>query len=459
MYRKITDEIVVITDVSSNIEKLGGSFWMVDYNQDLGYHLVKQPSMSLPSKVYGHNTSNSDKIFDTFKLDVGRTTGVMLQGEKGTGKTLTATEVCLKAVAEGYPVILIQSEFYGTGFNDFMSSIQEPCVVFIDEFEKVFKKQDAIDSTLMLLDGAIKTHKLYLLTSNISLNSSDRMEFLTNRPSRVKYVFEYGSVSKEVIAEYLQDNLHYPVYTDDVYSLQRNFKLFTIDMLKAIVVEINRFGDSKGTLSLTEIIQDLNVKTDRTISSYAYEKVALIGGKAFPISQIISPDYAFYFGAYNLEQLIDGDTSTLSLHIPLSQLNGVDLESYAKLDMASAVSMKITTALRSPTNKAIADEVDRLLPKYISGELQIKDLKQRANIEKETDYDTKVSNIKSAMLHEIEVVHFELSLEFETRENGAYFFTQDQQTRALILNFADCDLKLIWQPDIAKHNSRPKFII
>lgn len=459
MYRKVTDEIVVITDVSSNIEKLGGSFWMVDYNQDLGYHLVKQPAMTLPAKVYGHNTSNSDKIFDTFKLTTGRTTGVMLQGAKGTGKTLTASEVCIKAVSEGYPVILIQSEFYGTGFNDFMSAISEPCVVFIDEFEKVFKKQDAIDSTLMLLDGAIKTHKLFLLTSNTGLNESDKMEFLSNRPSRVRYIFQYGSIPKEVMVEYLQDNLKFPEYSEEIFALHRNFNLFTIDMLKAVVDEVNRFGDSQKSVKFSDIIGDLNVKTDRGISNYSYEKTVTIAGKVYPIGNFLDSDTTFYFGAYHLSQMVDGDTAHMSIYIPASYFTKEQLDAYKKTDNGCAVKVKTHKAVRCPINKSILDELEDLTQKTLSGEYQFENPQKAKDLESKESADEKVTFLRSELLKVIDVVRFELDMDYDKREDRAYYFTQDPVSRAIILNFEGIDLKVTWKPDLKKKNSKPEFII
>lgn len=460
MYRKITDDIVVIADISSNIEKLGGTVWMVDYNPEIGYHLVRQPEMSLPSKVYGQNTSISEKIFDTFKLDGGKTTGVMLQGEKGTGKTLTAIEVCLKALSENYPVILIQSEFYGSSFNDFMASIGESCVVFIDEFEKVFKKQDAIDSTLMLLDGAIKTHKLFLLTSNIPLKDSERMEFLTNRPSRIKYIFEYGSMAKEVIEEYLQDNLNYPVYTDDIISLQRSFNLFTIDMLKAIVGEINRFGNESGSPKVANIINDLNVRTDRGLNSYTYDRTISFGDLHLPLVPNVHPDMMYFWGSYHLNDMVENDEDcTLLLYLPQSAIPKEKLDIYLKKDKSTAVKFKLLDLARCSMTHAISEDVAELIPKFLSGQIQLAEELDRQILMKLETEEEKVTFIQKKMLTQLKVIRVEMVIDHDNRESELFYFTQDNKTRAIILNFKDSDVKVTFKPNIGSPRKNPTFII
>lgn len=460
MYRKITDDIVVIADISSNIDKLGGTVWMVDFNPEIGYHLVRQPEMSLPIKVYGHNSSISDKILDTFKLDVGKTTGVMLQGEKGTGKTLTAIEVCLKALSENYPVILIQSEFYGSSFNDFMASIDEPCVVFIDEFEKVFKKQDAIDSTLMLLDGAIKTHKLFVLTSNTSLKDSERMEFLTNRPSRIKYIFEYGSVSKEVIREYLQDNLNYPIYTDDVISLQRSFNLFTIDMLKAIVGEINRFGNEGGSPNVASIIQDLNVRTDRGLNSYTYDRTISFGKLTLPIVPNVHPDHMYLWGSYNLNDMVENEECcTLMLYLPQSAIPKEQLDIYLQKNAESALEFKMVEVGRCPMTQAISEDVAELVPKFLSGKLQLENDSDRQILSAIEGEENKIIFIQKKLLSQLKVIRVTINISYDNRDSGLFYFTQDTKTRSIILNFKDSDVKVTFKPNIGLPRNKPSFII
>lgn len=307
---------------------LGGNVYLVQFNQITNqFELNQQSFFTLPEKVYGHNTSITTKIMNLFERNVGRTSGVMLEGTKGTGKTLTAAEVCIQANSLDIPVIILQSPYSGEKFNDFMNSITEKCVVFIDEFEKTFKEQDDIDSVLQLLDGGIKTHKLFLMTSNTQLSKNEKLQFLFNRPGRVHYLFSYGSLSNEIVQEYLDDCLQYKEYESSIKNLKRSFKVFTMDILKTIVNEVNFYGASK--LPFNEIINDLNVKTDRGIESYEYKLSIVLDGVEVPeshltfdskkansvlLSETIA-DLEYYFLKFGLDKVDDVFNSELKPYV------------------------------------------------------------------------------------------------------------------------------------------------
>lgn len=319
---------VVASNKLNISETLGGNVYLVQFNQMTNqFELNQQSSFILPKKVYGHNTSITTKIMDLFERNVGRTSGVMLEGTKGTGKTLTAAEVCIQANSFGIPVIILQSPYSGEKFNDFMNSITEKCVVFIDEFEKTFKEQDDIDSVLQLLDGGIKTHKLFLMTSNTQLANNEKLQFLFNRPGRVHYLFTYGSLSNEIVQEYIDDCLQYKEYEASIKNLKRSFKVFTMDILKTIVNEVNFYGASK--LPFNEIINDLNVKTDRGIESYGYKLSIVLDGVEVPESHLTFDskkansvllsetieDLEYYFLKFGLDKVDDVFNSELKPYV------------------------------------------------------------------------------------------------------------------------------------------------
>lgn len=302
MSYNVMGDLVLIANDSMTVPKLEAATYLICFNDRIGYHLKKVEPLKLPSKVYGDNPDLVEKVLKLFEDEVGRTSGVMLYGEKGTGKTMTAVGACIEANERGYPVLLLQSQFYGSDFNDFMAKIEDSCLVFIDEFEKVFDTQDSINQTLMLLDGAVKTHKLFILTSNSALETSDSMKYLVNRPSRVFYSIYYGTIEDSVIQEYLDDNLQYQNYREDIIALKRSFKIFTIDILKAIVAEINRYGHTEKPF--TQLINHLNVKTDRGIKDYNYVITLKIDGKVYDVSDIVPSEYMYRVTGKSLENIV-----------------------------------------------------------------------------------------------------------------------------------------------------------
>lgn len=162
--------------------------------------------------------------------------GVIFNGLKGTGKTLSAKLLCN---ALDLPVLIVQSPY--EGLVNFLQSLCVECVVFIDEAEKTFKMGEDDDMLLRLIDGVYnQTRKLYILTTNqLTLNDN-----LLGRPGRIRYRFEFGNLLPKAVMDYIDDNLN------TKFANQRNnilkqvdlLEISTIDILKALVDEVNIHG-------------------------------------------------------------------------------------------------------------------------------------------------------------------------------------------------------------------------
>ena len=166
----------------------------------------------------------------------GKNLGVIFNGIKGTGKTLSAKLLCN---AIGLPVVIVQNDF--KGLLPFLQSLNFECVVFIDEAEKTFKKGDDDDVLLRLIDGVYNAkRRLYILTTNqLTLN-----ENLLGRPGRIRYRFEFSNLLPQAIEEYLNDNL-LPERVGQRAKILEQIDLLeisTIDILKALVDEVNIHG-------------------------------------------------------------------------------------------------------------------------------------------------------------------------------------------------------------------------
>ena len=112
----------------------------------------------------------------------------------------------------GIPTLLINSAYTGDAFFQFLYSIQQECIVFFDEFEKVYDDDDQ-QSLLTVLDGTFPSKKLFLLTSN----STDMINIhLKNRPGRIHYHINFKGLSGEFIKEYIQDNLDNKLHEKDL---------------------------------------------------------------------------------------------------------------------------------------------------------------------------------------------------------------------------------------------------
>lgn len=204
-----------------------------------GFYLEESDDFKLSGKIYGKAPRQADRILATF-MDRPNTTGVLLNGEKGSGKTMLAKVISQKAAEMGISTLIVNSSFHGDGFNSFMQSITEPVVVIFDEFEKVYddKEQEAI---LTLMDGVYPSKKMFILTVNDKYKVNSHMR---NRPGRIFYMIEYKGLDAEFIEEYCRDNLKNQIYVPQVSRLTLLFDSFNFDMLKALVEEMNRYGES-----------------------------------------------------------------------------------------------------------------------------------------------------------------------------------------------------------------------
>lgn len=204
------------------LKKIGEKF---DFDFKL-YELGSDPIIKLVKKTW-----NSD----TF-IEGNKNLGVIFNGIKGTGKTISAKLLCN---AIGLSVVIVQNN--GDGLLPFLQSLNFECVVFIDEAEKTFKKGEDDDILLRLIDGVYNAcRRLYILTTNqLTLNDN-----LLGRPGRIRYRFEFSNLLPEAIEEYLKDNLR-PDMVDQKEKILQQIDLLeisTIDILKALVDEVNIHG-------------------------------------------------------------------------------------------------------------------------------------------------------------------------------------------------------------------------
>ena len=72
--------------------------------------LVKAPEFKLPEKFYGDVENIADRILRTFSVRT-KSTGVLLHGVKGAGKSLTAQLVSTRLAEHfGIPTIMVQTQ-------------------------------------------------------------------------------------------------------------------------------------------------------------------------------------------------------------------------------------------------------------------------------------------------------------------------------------------------------------
>lgn len=238
-------------------ERLPAGNYIVQEDMFKNLYLEQIDSFTFTGKRYGDNEKNTDRIMRTF-LDRPAATGVMLTGEKGSGKSLLAKSISMRGYELDIPTLVINRPVGGDVFAKFIQDIEQPCIILFDEFEKVFDRDDQ-EAILTLLDGVFPSKKLFVMTCNDSYRVDSHMK---NRPGRIYYMLEFFGLSHEFIIEYCQDNLNNKQYIDQVCKVAGLFDQFNFDMLKALVEEMNRYNESPQ-----DAVQMLNAKPNLGSSS------------------------------------------------------------------------------------------------------------------------------------------------------------------------------------------------
>lgn len=216
------------------------------------FYLESIDNFEFKGKVYGDTTRQADRILNTFN-DRTNSTGVLLTGEKGSGKTLLAKMLAIRGAQQGIPTIVINSPWCGDQFNAFLQMIEQPTIVLFDEFEKVYDVDDQ-EKMLTLLDGVYPSKKLFVLTCNDKWRVNQHMR---NRPGRIYYMLDYKGLEQDFIIEYCVDNLDNQSHIQDVCRVASLFDQFNFDMLKSMVEEMNRYDETPQ-----QVIKLLNTRPE-----------------------------------------------------------------------------------------------------------------------------------------------------------------------------------------------------
>ena len=237
----------------------------IGITMDGTFYLYPKNDMEVPAVTYGDTDDKSERIIKTFLSREGKNTGVLLEGTKGSGKTLQAKMLSVALREIGIPTISIGSPFNGEAFINFMSKIKQPVMVMVDEFDKLYAEKEHQDGLLTLLDGVGGYNKLFVLTKNDGYVS----EFLRNRPSRIFYSFSYKKLPKSTLDDYLDKNLENKAFLGDFATLYNLSSDLNFDVIQSLVEELNRYPNDKfsDALNLMGISINENGRTAKEIKT------------------------------------------------------------------------------------------------------------------------------------------------------------------------------------------------
>lgn len=215
--------------------------------------------LNMPEKVYqtAEDEAFVKQILTTFDKNVAGNLGVLLCGEKGTGKTIMVKHVAAKS---NLPIVIVDEEYPTVQLLKFFKDFDSDVCIIIDEVEKNHNTQ----RMLGFLDGVHKTcKKLVLMTCN---NINDVSEYFINRPSRVRYTKDYTMKGNLVYFDLLLEDLQ---TSEENKKILKDYVLDEIthtsfDILQTLLQELEIQGvDLNGNLTkemLKNIFENINVR-------------------------------------------------------------------------------------------------------------------------------------------------------------------------------------------------------
>lgn len=205
-------------------------------------YLTKQkPEFLMPKDFYEVKGKEFQYVKDVAKASSGNL-GIILNGVKGTGKTIFAEKLCNELQI---PVLIMES--WGEKNLSVLKQISDipyDLVLFFDEFEKKFSEDDQ-QMLLSVIDGVYNTNyrRIFILTTN-EANIDPNM---LGRLHRFAYRLDFSYITdKETIKNYFSERIN---LTDEqlhwlVGYMQSKINN-TIDTFSKIVEEINFVGFDK----------------------------------------------------------------------------------------------------------------------------------------------------------------------------------------------------------------------
>jgi SpoVK/Ycf46/Vps4 family AAA+-type ATPase len=213
-------------------------------------------SLNLPEKIYQseEDIRFKNRVLRYFENTNSQNTAVMLAGDKGTGKSITAKVI---ANESKLPIVIVDTLYPENRLNMFFKQFTTPVCVIFDEIEKNYKTWKMLD----FFDGVeATTKKLVLMTCN---NLKDVSEYMIDRCSRVRYLRTYKAEDNYTYLNELINSIGVKNPEEVRIFCIKNIAIPSIDNLKAFITEVKTMEDED--VSLEDVLSIMNISLKQNI--------------------------------------------------------------------------------------------------------------------------------------------------------------------------------------------------
>lgn len=253
-----------LTVKNSSIEckLVSGKIYDLYYNMRCDYSYLKENGeLNMPKKVYETDEDNKfiERVLTYFNSEkASQTTGVLLSGDKGTGKTVCSKRLALES---NLPIIVVDTEYPVWKLNEFFKKIEDPVCMIFDELEKNDRFW-ATSHLLSFLDGVQATaKKLVLMTVN---NIKELNDNLFDRCSRIRYRRDYLANANDVYLTDIAKDKGVKNVEEVVNFIKDRIKFRSFDNVSSFLTEVLIFED---VYTLDEILNYMNLSTNKKIEN------------------------------------------------------------------------------------------------------------------------------------------------------------------------------------------------
>ncbi len=244
--------VISVNDQSNLIDHVPAMVYKVALSRE-GILMIKdRPKFTLPQLRFGKHNTYFRRISASYDR-YGKSNGVLLQGAKGSGKSLMAEELGNWMISQDLPVIMITAPLGAEELAIIIKAVG-PCMVYFDEFGKVYHDPVERERLLPLFSDTSYEGVMFVITGN---EPEEFSTYLVNRPQRFRYCISYSnSFDKETLDDILTTmqvtpELHPAFYA---YCIGRTVADLNFDALMCVIRESAGCKDANEVADLCDIL-------------------------------------------------------------------------------------------------------------------------------------------------------------------------------------------------------------